>query len=134
MLTRSIQGLLLALALVSMGWQVTVSAIAETRPWFSTAFLIGLPVLLAILIGLDPRRMGLAVTMYSTIGLALDIATMVQELTQTDGRPAIYGLGMLSGVLNFLLIVCGGRAFLNGTKEGRPQAIHRPNPPPPFSP
>ena len=134
MLTRSIQGLLFALALLSLGWQVTVSVGADPRPWFSSAFLIGLPLLLAVLISLDPRRMALVVTMYSTMGLALDIATMVQEVTQTDGRPAIYALGLLSGAINFLLIVCGGRAFLNGTKEVRPGVVRRPNPPPPCAP
>ena len=57
----------------------------------------------------------MASVMYGTIGLALDIATLVQEATLAEVREAVVILEGLSGVLNFLLIACGGYAFLSAT-------------------
>jgi hypothetical protein len=75
----------------------------------------------------------MATVIYGTIGLALDIATLVQEATLAEVREAVVILGGLSGVFNFLLIACGGYAFLSEITAGHPVATRPPNPPSPFS-
>jgi hypothetical protein len=136
MLSSRIQQLLFALAVTSGIWLVAFPADPQTTesaawPWF--AFLVGMPVLLIALIGFQLRWVAMAVVMYGTIGLALDIATLVQELSRPKGGALMVGAEVLSGVLNFLLIVSGGQAALGGISNEQLGASRRPNPPSPFS-
>ncbi len=136
MLSSRIQQLLFALAVTSGIWLVAFPADPQTTesaswPWF--AFLVGMPVLLIALIGFQLRWVAMAVVMYGTIGLALDIATLVQELSRPKEGVLMVGAGVLSGVLNFLLIVSGGQAALGGISNEQLGASRRPNPPSPFS-
>lgn len=136
MLPRLIQGLLLALAVVSGTWQFMASGGAPTpqpAAWVWMGFLIGLPVLLTALISFYLRGAAIIIVMYATIGLALDIATLVQEISWPKGGALIIGAGLLSGTINFLLIVCGGQALLTGMWGEQLGAPRRPNPPSPFS-
>jgi hypothetical protein len=134
MLLRLIQGLLLILATVSGTWQV-ISSAGTPKPasWVWIGFLVGLPILLAALVHLHPRGAAMVIVMYATIGLALDIATLVQEVSRSEGGPLIVGAGLLSGTINFLLIVCGGQAVLGGKLAAELGVARRPNPPSPFS-
>ena len=50
--------------------------------------------------------------MYGTIGLALDIATFIQSMTSGVDSLHVVGLILLTALLNFLLIVIGGRQVL----------------------
>lgn len=78
------------------------------------AFLYGAPlVLVGALLG-GQRWALMAAVMYGTVGLALDISTIVQELTRGQALPAVLTASAVTGVLNFLLIVLGGRGFLEG--------------------
>ena len=136
MLSRRIQQLLFALAVTSGIWQIAFQGDPQTTesaswPWF--AFLVGLPVLLIALIGFQFRWVAMAVVMYGTIGLALDIATLVQELSRPQGGALLVGAGVLSGVLNFLLIVSGGQAVFGGISNEQLGVSRRPNPPSPSS-
>lgn len=136
MLCRRIQGLLLTLALTSGIWMIAYPAgLRSTEPvsWPWIAFLIAVPVLLTALIGFRFRWATMVVVMYGTIGLALDIATLVQELSKPQGGALVIGVGLLSGSLNFLLIVWGGQAVLGGMSNEQLGASRRPNPPSPFS-
>ena len=98
-----------------------------------SAFLWERPIFLMCLLFSSQSWVLMASVMYGTIGLALDIATLVQEATLTEVRGAVVILEGLSGVLNFLLIACGGYAFLSATMVGKPVATRPPNPPSPFS-
>jgi hypothetical protein len=136
MLCRRIQALLLALAITSGIWQIAFPAnpqSTEPASWPLIAFLVGVPVLLAALLGFHVRWAPMVVVMYGTIGLALDIATLVQELSKPKGGTLMVGAGLLSGSLNFLLIVWGGQAVFGGTSNEQLGASRRPNPPSPFS-
>ena len=136
MLSRRIQGLLLALAVVSGIWQITFpvdAATPQAPSWLWIGFLIGMPILLMALISLHLRWMAMAVVMYGTIGLALDIATLVQEMSRPKGGALMVGTGLLSGAINFLLIVCGGQGVLTGMSGEQLGVTHRPNPRSPFS-
>jgi hypothetical protein len=100
---------------------------------FWVGFLFAIPVALAVFLVTKARWALMAAVMYGTIGLALDISTVVQELTQADGQPTVLALSGITGVLNFLLIAIGGRAFLDVLQAGSPPAGHAPNRQSPFS-
>ncbi len=76
-------------------------------------FLYAFPMVLAALLLTGWRWTLMAGVMYGTIGLALDLSTIVQEVTQGQGRSLILALTGITGLLDFLLILLGGRAFLS---------------------
>jgi hypothetical protein len=134
--SRHIQGILAGLLLIAGISYVTVPSNPDgSAPgiWFSIGFLVGTPIFLMCLLFSSQSWVLMATVMYGTIGLALDIATLIQEATLAQVREAVIILEGLSGVLNFLLIACGGYAFLSGTMVGQPGATRPPNPPSPFS-
>jgi hypothetical protein len=100
---------------------------------FWDGFLFAIPITLAGFIVAKARWALMAAVMYGTIGLALDISTVVQELTKADGQPTILVLSGITGVLNFLLIAIGGRGFLDVLQPALPPAGHAPNPQSPSS-
>lgn len=76
-------------------------------------FLFGFPALLVGgLIVIRQQWIVMVAVMYSTIALALDLATIVQEASQTSPRPSIWALTLLSSLLNFLIMIFGGRCAL----------------------
>ncbi len=98
-----------------------------------TVFLVLIPIGLAALIWQNLRWGAMACVMYGTVGLALDVATTVQVMTKdADLFPALLTNG-LSGGLNVLLIVFGGRSFLGVFPAPPPPGSRPPNPPSPFS-
>ena len=96
-------------------------------------FLFAIPLILAAFLLARARWALMAAVMYGTIGLALDISTVVQELTKADGQPAVLTLSGLTGLLNFVLIAIGGRAFLDVLQPASPPAGRAPNPRSPSS-
>jgi hypothetical protein len=100
---------------------------------FWVGFLFAIPVVLAAFLVAKARWALMAAVMYGTIGLALDISTVVQELTKADGQPTVLVLSGITGVLSFLLIAIGGRGFLDVLQAGSPPAGRAPNPQSPFS-
>jgi len=136
LLSRHIQVILAGLLLIAGISYVTVPAHSNGQVhgiWFSIGFLVGTPILLMCLLFSSQSWVLMASVMYGTIGLALDIATLIQEATLAEVREAVVILQGLSGVLNFLLIACGGYAFLSATMVEPPVATRPPNPPSPFS-
>jgi len=101
---------------------------APMQAWW-IGFLLLMPVGLAVLIWLKLRWAAMACVMYGTIGLALDLATTVQILTKDSDVLVPLISSVASGLLNFLLIVFGGRSFLDVTQTPLPQESHPPNPP-----
>ena len=73
----------------------------------------------------------MACVMYGTVGLALDLATIVQILTKDQPTFVTLATSGISGLLNFLLILFGGRSFLNPSQEPPPPGSHPPSPPSP---
>ena len=72
--------------------------------------------------------------MYGTIGLALDISTVVQEVTKAESQSSVVLSSGITGVLNFLLIAIGGRGFLDVLQPTSPPTGPAPNPRFPSSP
>ena len=95
-----------------------------------TIFLILLPASLAAMALRNLHWAAMGCVIYGTVGFALDVATAFQIITNdTDLFPALL-LGWISGFLNFLLIVLGGQAFLDGFQASTPPRSRPPNPPP----
>ena len=98
---------------------------------FWIGFLILMPVGLGVLVWLKLRWAAMACVIFGTVGLALDLATTVQIITK-DSDVLLPLIGSLaSGLVNFLLIVFGGRSFLDVTQTPRPLESRPPSPPSP---
>lgn len=92
-------------------------------------FFILLPLALAVLIWLQLRWASMACVIYATVGLALDVATIVQVLTKDSEVGASLMANVISGIFYFLLIVFGGRWFLDVGQGPMPLESRPPNPP-----
>jgi hypothetical protein len=95
-------------------------------------FLFGIPLILAGFLATGARWAFMAGVIYGTIGLALDIATVVQDLTNPDAQRGVLRIlwaSGLTGLLNCLLILIGGRGLLDVGPSGTPPGGLPPNPP-----
>lgn len=126
---------LAGILLVEMGTLVLnrggSTAPANEAMWISFSVLV--PMGLAAIVWLRLRWAAMACVIYGTVGLALDLATAVQIITKDSALPLPLMSSGLSGLLNFLLIVFGGRAFLDVTQAPPPPGSRPPNPPSSFS-
>lgn len=102
---------------------------SSTQQSVLLGFLFGLPLLLVAGLLTNRRRwIGMATVMYSTVALALNLATIVQEAGRPSPAPLVLGLTLLSSVLNFLVMVFGGRFVLADGSDARPLQSPPPNP------
>ncbi len=92
-------------------------------------FLYGLPLALIGCLLAKQRWALMAAVMYGTVGLAMDISTIVQGFTQPDVPETTAAMSGVTGLLNFLLIVFGGKGFLDVTDASSPREFPRPSPP-----
>lgn len=93
-----------------------------------TGFLYGVPIALGVLVIARQRWALMACVMYATIGLALDISTIVQELTAPTSPGGGLIFSGITGAVNALLIVMGGWAFMQGGLESKLPASRPPSP------
>lgn len=126
-------GLLVGIALIS-GLLEDQSGQSTSTGLFLPAFLFALPLFLAGGLLLHARWILMGCVIYGTVGLALDVSTAVYALTHSETKPASLALTVASGLVNFLLIVFGGRGFLDIEQAAEPRASHPPSPPSPSSP
>jgi len=105
----------------------------DSRSFGWSLFLYGLPLVLIGCLVARQRWALMAAVMYGTVGLAMDISTIVQGLTKPEVPPMTAALSGLTGLLNFLLIVFGGKGFLNLTDASSPPESPRSNPRSPSS-
>ena len=96
-------------------------------------FLYGLPLVLIGCLLAQQRWALMAAVMYGTVGLALDVSTIVQGLTKPDVPQTILITSGITAALNFLVIVFGGKSFLDVMNASSPPESPRPNPPSPSS-
>lgn len=101
---------------------------APSQPWW-IGFLVLTPLCLAVLIWRGYWWAAMACVMYGTVGLALDLATTIQILTNDSEIEPSFLSNLISGCLNFLLILFGGRSFLDVTWAPTPLESRPPNPP-----
>jgi uncharacterized protein involved in response to NO len=103
-------------------------ATAPAQTW-QVGFLVLLPIGLGILVWKGFRWAAMACVMYGTVGLAMDVATAVQILTKDPDVGLSLLISLVSGFLNFLLIVFGGRSFLDVGQAPLPRESRPPSPP-----
>lgn len=118
-----------------LGGLILATAVTQNdaRPLGWGLFLYGLPLALIGCLLARQRWALMAAVMYGTVGLALDISTVVQGLTKPDVPQMVTIMSGVTGALNFSLIVFGGNGFLNVMSVSSPPESPRPNPPSPSS-
>ncbi len=92
-------------------------------------FFILLPLAFTVLIGFRLRWAVMACVIYATVGLALDVATIAQILTRDPEVGASLIGNVISGLFYFLVIVFGGRSFLDVGQGPTPLEPRPPSPP-----
>ncbi len=75
--------------------------------WYGFQF--GLPALVGGICLTGKRWAAMVGVMYGTIGLALDVATVIQSMISATDSLHFVGLILLTALCNVLLIVIGGR-------------------------
>ena len=83
-----------------------------TRGVIWNAFQYGIPLLIGGICLTGIRWTFMTAVIYGTVGLALDMATFVQSLTGGNDPAEFIIIISTTALLNFLLIVFGGRAVL----------------------
>lgn len=106
-------GLLLALAFLLQRSQDShpPAGVLHGLVWYG--FLYGVPLLLAGLLLAGARWALMACVMYGTIGLALDIATVVQVSSSSTPQPLVLTLSGVTGLTNLVLVLLAGWGFLD---------------------
>lgn len=125
---------LIGLTAVGMATLLLVGQPDQAEPGrLLVGFLIGMPVFLLVAVRLGYRWATMASVIYGTVGLALDLSTIVQLITKDQPTVASLTANGFSGLLNFLVIAFGGRAFLDVSQAPPPPGSRPPNPPFPAS-
>lgn len=106
----------------------STASLSTIREGVLLGFLFGFPTLLVggLLVIRQPWVV-MATVMYSTIALALDLATIVQEASQASPRPLILAFTLGSSLLNFLIMIFGGHCALSFRPDERPPVAPHPN-------
>jgi hypothetical protein len=108
------------------------SSFTQGLAWEISFFAL-IPLGLSLLVWLQFRWSTAVCVFYATIGLAIDVATMVQALsTDTDAVASIVA-SLVSGLFYFCLILFGWQSFLAVDQGLMPPKFRPPNPPSPSS-
>ena len=125
------------LTIAAVGIATLLFVLSPTMPgtpqvwWW--VFLVLLPLVFASALVLGWGWATMACVAYGTIGLAVDLATVVSILGGRERSDLTLALSAVSGSANFALIVFGGRASWATLQGHGPQGSRPPNPPSPLS-
>lgn len=124
--------LLLGTLIVETGFLLIENGISSKPEMaWRIGFFTLMPLALALLIWLQVRWAAMVAVIYATVGLAMDLATLVQTVAKdSDGIASMFASGV-SGIFYLSLIVFGGRVFLDVEPEPTPPKSHPPSPLPP---
>lgn len=122
--------LLIATLVVETGFFLLDNG-TSTKPGVAwrIGFFILAPLALAVLIWLQLRWAAMVCVIYATVGLALDVATIIQVVTKASEVGVSFIPNVISGLFNFFLIVFGGWSFLGVGPGPTPLESRPPNPP-----
>ncbi|WP_447980188.1 hypothetical protein [Candidatus Nitrospira bockiana] len=127
--------LVILMAVAAMQWHIQGPPMPE-RPTGQTVWLVFLfaaPFALAGLALLNVRWSLIGGVIYGTIGLALDISTIVQELSQAGDYTQRFWFSAVTGFVNTLVIMVAGHGFLDVGPTSSLRAAPPPNPRSPSS-
>ncbi len=131
--TWTLIGLLAALCLIGATTTQLIPAATEAGRVGWMLYLIACPIALAGLVRIGWTWTAMACVMYGTVGLALDLATVASILGGQRDIGTLLFFSAMSGVVNFLLILFGGRAFLHSFQGTALPESRPPSPPSPSS-
>ena len=103
---------LFAGAMALNGFQATEAEDPPTQSVIWNTFQYGMPLLIGGMCLTGKRWTFMTAVIYGTIGLALDIATLAQSLIEGEDLVEFFIIISTTAVLNFLLIMIGGRKML----------------------
>ena len=122
-------GLLGGLCLIGATTTQLVPTATETSRIGWMLYLLGFPLMLAGLVWMGWSWTAMACVIYGTVGLALDLATTTSILGGKDETSTLLLFSVMSGIVNFLLTLFGGRAFFHSL-QGTVLPVSRPPSPP----
>ncbi len=126
-------GLLAGLCLIGAKTTQVIPSATEAGRIGWMVYLIAFPIALASLIWIGWTWASMACVIYGTVGLALDLATVTSILSGQGETGTLFLFSAMSGTVNFLLILFGGRAFLQSSLGAAPPESRPPSPPSPSS-
>jgi hypothetical protein len=131
--TWTLVGLLAGLCLIGAYTTQLIPAATEAGRIGWMVYLIAFPLALASLVWIGWTWTAMACVIYGTVGLALDLATVTSILSGQGETGALFLFSAMSGIVNFLLILFGGRAFLQSSLGAALPESRPPSPPSPSS-
>jgi hypothetical protein len=126
-------GLLAGLCLIGANTTQLIPAATGAGRVAWMLYLIAFPITLAGLVWIGWTWTSMACVIYGTVGLALDLATVTSIVGGQGETGALFLLSAMSGTVNFLLILFGGRAFLHSFQGTALPESRPPSPPSPSS-
>jgi hypothetical protein len=126
-------GLLAGLCLIGANTIQLIPPATEASQFGWIVYLIACPLTLAGLVWIGWTWTAMACVIYGTVGLALDLATVTSILGGQGETGALFLFSVMSGTVNFLLILFGGRAFLHSFQGTALPESRPPSPPSPSS-
>ena len=120
--------LLIGVLVIEIGFYLIGASTTQGMAW-RIGFFILMPLALAVLIWFRLRWAAMVCVIYATVGLALDIATIIQVLTKDSELGVSLVANAVSGLFYLCLIVFGGRSLLGVGPEPMPLESRPPNPP-----
>jgi hypothetical protein len=126
-------GLLAGLCLIGANTTQLIPATTGAGRVGWMLYLIAFPITLAGLVWIGWTWTSMTCVIYGTVGLALDLATVTSILGGQGETGALFLLSAMSGTVNFLLILFGGRAFLHSFQGTALPESRPPSPPSPSS-
>ena len=125
--------LLGGLCLIGATTTQLVPTATETNRIGWMLYLLGFPLMHAGLVWMGWSWTAMACVIYGTVGLALDLATVTSILGGKDETSTLLFFSVMSGIVNFLLILFGGRAFFHSLQGTALPVSRPPSPPSPSS-
>ncbi len=126
-------GLLAGLCLIGANTTQLIPATTGAGRVGWMLYLIAFPITLAGLVWIGWTWTSMTCVIYGTVGLALDLATVTSILGGQSETGALLLISAMSGTVNFLLILFGGRAFLHSFQGTALPESRPPSPPSPSS-
>ena len=131
--TWTLIGLLAGLCLIGANTIQLIPAATQVGRIGWMVYLIALSIGLAGLVWIGWTWTAMACVIYGTVGLALDLATLTSILSKQGETGTLFLFSAMSGTVNFLLILFGGRAFLLSSLGTALPGFRPPSPPSPSS-
>jgi len=131
--TWTLIGLLAGLCLIGANTTQLIPAATEAVRVGWMLYLLAFPIALAGLVWMGWSWTAMACVMYGTVGLALDLATVTSILGGKGEAGALFVFSAMSGIVNFLLTLFGGRAFFHSLQGTALPVSRPPSPPSPSS-